>query len=260
MNANNRLVYTGVQILSIAAFILIWNYLVVFGVLPRAFVSAPLETFNAIPGIIYSANLYPELAHTMSLAFVAFALSVVVGIAVGLPIGTVKTLRDGLSIYVVLLFSIPRVILVPAFYLIFGLGIYYEVSFAFFSALLPIMLNTMFAVQNVGRNEVRAALSMGYRYFGIYRKVVLPTIVPSIMSGARISFNLALGGILIAEETVGNSIGKTGIGSQLVLYANTFKPVPLFATVAIMAIIAMAINMILLGVERWFTRWNAENR
>ncbi|HLH86181.1 MAG TPA: ABC transporter permease subunit [Thermoplasmataceae archaeon] len=244
----------GLQIAFVAAFLLIWYLLVAHRILPQVFVSYPSTAFAYIPRTISQTAVYGRILHTIYVSAIAFVMSILVGVSLGLLIGSIAYLRDALGIYVIILFSIPRVVLVPLFWTVFGLGFNYELAFGFFSGLLPILLNTMFGVQNIDPIHIRLARSLGYTPLSIYRKIILPSIVPAVLSGARICFNLTFGAVIIAEEFV----GSTGLGYLLERYAVLFEPNPLYAIVIVISIIAMIINIGLLLFERRMTRWRME--
>ena len=79
---------------------------------------------------------------------IAFALSVLIGLAVGFWLGFAKLAGDVLEPMVVALYAIPKLTLYPILLLVFGLGLSAKVAFGVLHGVIPIILFTLTAVRN----------------------------------------------------------------------------------------------------------------
>ena len=193
-----------------------------------------------------------KLIYGVQVPIFTIAAVLAFAIVLGLVIGSFRSWRDGTSPYLIILSGLPRSMFLPLFLLLFGFGLLYQFWFAFLSGIVPILINTIYGTQNVDLKLVRVARSMGASTAQVTRKIVLPSVVPSILTGARISFALTYGAVVLSEELVGSS----GIGILASTYAELFRPVELYSVVVFAALFGIAMYWVLLLLEKHFTRWN----
>ena len=252
MQLRRRLIVTFLQALTVVVFLIVWQLITVFHVVLPIFIASPTEVFSnflrvmRLPGVIH--NLILGLEVTVG----TFAAVLGVGITLGLLIGGFRSWRDGTSPYLITFSALPRSMFLPVFLFLFGFGIYYQFWFAFISGIVPILINTIYGTQHVELRLVRVAKSMGASSSQVIRKIILPSVVPSILTGARISFGLTYGAVILSEELVGSN----GIGILASTYAELFRPVELYSVVTFAALFGIAMYLVLLFFEKHFTRWN----
>jgi ABC-type nitrate/sulfonate/bicarbonate transport system permease component len=195
----------------------------------------------------------PKIIAALGLAVVeiaiAYALSVVFGLAIGLFVGATNLSRKALFPIVLLLYAIPQVSLMPLFVLIFGLGPAAKIAFGFTHGIFPIIVNVVAGMRNVNELYVRAVASMGGSRVDLIRHVIFPNMVPAFFTGLRLSMTLTLLGVILAELYVSTG----GIGYFTRLYAESYNPAPLFALIGTLAIIAVVFNELVRIAERRLT-------
>ena len=179
----------------------------------------------------------------------AYALSVVVGLAAGLAIGATDLTRKSLFPIILLLYAIPQVSLIPLFILAFGLGPAAKIAFGFSHGVFPIIVNVVAGMRNVNPLYLRAVDSMGGSRIDAIRHVIFPNMVPAFFTGLRLAMTLTLLGVILAELYVSTG----GIGYFTRLYAESYNPAPLFALIGSLAIIAITFNEIVRLAERRLT-------
>ncbi|AKA49195.1 hypothetical protein IX51_08870 [uncultured archaeon] len=245
-------IIVGLQILAFAIFFSIWQYIYSANIVPHPLLSSPIDTVTHFASIIGTPSIYSQIIYSLGIVLSAFVSTVAAGAALGMIIGEVLYLRKVLEPYLVLANSIPRVMFVTLFSVLLGYGFSYEFFFGFISGMFPVLITTMYTVSNVDPNLVRLSRSLGASSLQLQLKLMLPNVFPSILSAARLSFNLTLGGVLIAEEWAGSS----GVGDLAAHFANTIQPIKLYVVVSAVALISIAINLALLQLEKYLTRWN----
>ena len=181
----------------------------------------------------------------------AYALAIVVGLALGLAIGGSELRRRSLFPIILLLYAIPQVVLLPLFTLGFGIGPAAKIAFGFSHGVFPVIVNVVAGMRNVNPLFVKAAQSMGASRRDIFRDVTFPHMVASFFTGLRLSMTMTLLGVILAELYVSTE----GIGHFTKLFAETFDPAPLFALIGTLAIMAIGLNELVRTAERRFTRW-----
>jgi ABC-type nitrate/sulfonate/bicarbonate transport system permease component len=184
----------------------------------------------------------------------AFAGAAVVGVAAGLVIGLSPFAFRTFRPIVLLLFAVPKMVMLPLFILFFGIGLLSKAVFAFSLGVFPILLNVIAGTRMVDRTLVTAAYCMGASPAGIFAKVVLPAALPSVITGLRVGMTQTVLGVLLAELYAAN----TGLGFYVALYSQSFKPAQLFALFFAVAALSIGVNEALRVLERRASRWREE--
>lgn len=184
----------------------------------------------------------------------AFALAAVVGVGFGLLIGLSSFAYRTFRPIVLLLFSVPKMVMLPLFILFFGIGLLSKAVFAFSLGVFPVLLNVVAGTRMVDPTLVTAAYCMGASRPEIFAKVVLPAALPSVITGLRVGMTQTVLGVLLAELYAAN----TGLGYYVALYSQTFKPAQLFALFFFVAALSIVVNEALRYVERRASRWREE--
>ena len=197
----------------------------------------------------------PDIRSAIGLALfeviTAYALAIIVGLAVGLLIGSTELGRRSLFPIVLLLYAIPQVVLLPLFTLGFGIGPAAKIAFGFSHGVFPVIVNVIAGMRNVNPLFLKAARSMGAGPHDIILDVTFPHMVASFFTGLRLSMTMTVLGVILAELYVSTA----GVGYFTKLFAETFDPAPLFALIGTLAAMAIGLNELVRLAERRFTRW-----
>src|SRR5215813_4853854 len=113
-----RLAILGYQLLSIAALVAMWEAVVRAGVADPLFVPAPSAVAVALAGA--TAEALPRMADTLVKTLLGYALAAAVGITAGLLIGGRRLLHEIVMPYVVALYGIPKILVLPWIALVLG--------------------------------------------------------------------------------------------------------------------------------------------
>jgi ABC-type nitrate/sulfonate/bicarbonate transport system permease component len=239
--------------LTIAVLIVLWEAAArLFG--DPSFVAPPTAVVRALVPTIFGD---PKLTAALGMALVemvtAFVLAVAVGATVGVAIGLTTLGRRSLFPFVLLLFGLPQVALLPLFILMFGLGPASRIAFGFTHGVLPIVVTTVTGMRAVSPLLLDSARSMGASQTQVLRHIIFPTMVASVFTGLRLAMSLTLLGVILAELFVSTN----GIGNYTQIFAETFKPASLYAVILVLAVTAVALNEIVGLIELRFSRWKA---
>jgi NitT/TauT family transport system permease protein len=182
---------------------------------------------------------------------IAFAMSVVFGMLIGILIGLTNIGRRSLYPIVLLVYGIPQAIMLPLFVLGFGLGPASKIAFGFSHGIFPVIINTLAGMRNVSPLLMGGAAAMGASKAQQVRYVIFPYMVTTVFAGLRLAMTLTLLGVILAEIFV----SQGGIGFFTLLYSETFNPAALMALVLTLALMAIALNELVRLVEARFSRW-----
>ena len=234
---------------SIFMMILVWDLAVRLGWIDKLFLASPYLTTISFKESWEMA--LPHLKATLWEFSLAFFLAVCLGISLGLIIGIIRHLYKLLSPLILLGITIPKVTLLPLFILWFGIGKSTIIIYGILSGFFPMVINTMAGVLEVKPSYIIAARSMGYSTLQIYRKVVLPSMLPVIASGLFLCSVHAMIGVFIMEM----ALARIGLGALIYQLAVTFRTGELYAVILLTASITLIINGALWYVSREFGKW-----
>lgn len=245
MTARVRLV----QAVTIAVLLGAWELAARAGWVDALFVPAPSAVAGAL-GRIGAAAL-AGLGDTLAKTAAAYVLSVVLGVAAGVVIGSVAAVRQTVNPFVVALYGIPKILILPWIVLLLGYGTAPAVFYGTIHGLFPIVLLVAGGVRDVDRTLITVARSMGATTWQLYWKVVLPAIVPTIVAGMRLGIVFCLLGVLVVEMFA----GVRGMGYVLGSLANGFQAPELFAATFLVSVASIAIVLALDVVNEKLSRW-----
>jgi NitT/TauT family transport system permease protein len=229
------------QALSIAALVAAWELAARGGWLDPAFVPAPSAVARALGTI--GREAVGLLGETLGKTLVAYALAVTLGVGAGLLIGGVRYLHDVLSPFLVALYALPKILILPWILLAFGLAATPAVVYGVLQGFFPICLLVAGGVRDIDPMPLRVARSMGATSWQLYRKVILPAVLPAVLAGMRLGIVFCLLGVLVVEMFG----GIRGMGFLMVSLANAFRAPELFAATALVSLLSIGV---VLGLER----------
>ncbi len=244
-----RLRILGWQVLSLAVLVAAWEGAVRAGLLDPLFVPAPLAVVQAL--VLLAPEALPRLGDTLLKTAIGYAIAVILGVAGGLLLGSVRLLRQVVMPYVVAVYGIPKVLILPWIALIFGIGLTTAVLNAALFSFFPIAIMVVGGVRDVDPVLLTVATSMGATRRQIYRKVILPAILPSVMVGMRIGIVFAMLGALLAEMFA----GIRGMGFLMQRLANAFKAPEVFAATILVSALSIGVVLSLEHLNRRLGRW-----
>lgn len=239
------------QILSIAALVGAWEAVARLGWVDAAFVPAPSAVTRALGTM--GATALTALGDTLAKTAIAYALSVVLGVSLGVLVGSVRLLRDVLNPFVIAAYGIPKILILPWMILLTGFGTTPAILYGTLHGVFPIMVLVMGGVRDVDRTLVTVARAYGATPWQLYTKVIVPAVVPSILAGMRLGMVFCLLGVLVVEMFA----GVRGMGSVMGALANGFKAPELFAATALVSGASIAIVLLLDRLNDRLSHWRA---
>ena len=213
--------------------------------------SPPSRVARGFVELMADGRLQRAFLVTMNALSVAFLLSVIVGLPMGLLLGRWKVLADVFEPYLDAIYATPRVVIVPLIILWFGVGYEGRLFLIWIGTVVPIIINTAIGVRNARSDLIEVAKSFGAREAQLALHVILPGAVPYIMAGLRIAMGRALVGVIVAEIF----LDLTGLGGIIQTESAYFRTHRMLAAVVVIA----ALGTLLIGafsyIERRFAPW-----
>ena len=235
-------------LLLLVLVLLLWEilYLLVGDVALRS----PAATARNLGAMLGDTRFLPHIRETL-LAFVqGFAIAVVVGLLIGVPLGAARFAGEVAEPILVALYSIPKVTLYPVILLIFGIGMPAKVAFGAIHGIVPISIFAMNAVRNINPTHLRTARVMGLSPSALAWKILVPAALPEIVTGIRVGFSLALIGTLLGEMFG----SQRGLGHLLMQALSLHNIERILALTLLLVVFAAGVNAMLLAVDRHLHR------
>lgn len=221
---------------------------------PPGLFAGPGATAQALLRLMAEGRLPRALGQSLTVYLVGTSTAVVVGIALGAAMGTVRWIGATLDVYVHALAATPRVAFIPLVILLLGLGVEAKALVVFMGAVMPVILNAYAGVRAADPDLIEMARATGAGEGRILAHVVLPGALPFLLAGVRIGATIGLINTVVAELYTAVS----GLGGLLALYASRFQMAEYLAVVVCLALIGVAMTEGLRLAERRLLRWRGE--
>lgn len=219
----------------------------------RDFLSPPSVVFTSLGDVFGTKGVPTALWLTLYELAVAFVLSVIIGLAIGLPVGLSTFGQKSFMPIILLLYGLPQITILPIIILMFGIGAPSKIAFGVTHGMFPIMISVAAGVRNLKPILLISARSMGASSWHMLRYIVFPHMIPSFFAGLRLGMTAVLLGVLLAELYVSTA----GIGYFTSVFTQNMDPTKLIGLVSILAVMAIVLNEIVRRAETYYGRWRA---
>jgi ABC-type nitrate/sulfonate/bicarbonate transport system permease component len=236
---------------SIATILAIWEISARTGALDPVLLPRPSFIFSAFVDIVLSGRFVAPLGHTLALFAVGYGIACVLGISLGIAMGTSATLYGVFEPLVEILRPIPKPALVPALFLFLGIGYLTMVTVVVLGVLFPIVINTQQGVRSLDPVLLDTVHTFQLSRWKAIRSVILPAATPSIFAGMRVGLGLGLVLVILAEMLA----GETGIGFLILDLQRSFQIKQMFAWLLILVLLGGGLMFLFNKVEVYLLPW-----
>ncbi len=216
----------------------------------------PTAIAEAFVKLLASGELVRQLLVSLSALAAGFALSLFLGVALGLVMGRSRIAEAFFEPHINALYATPQVALTPLLMMWLGLGFSVKVSVVFLFAFFPVLINTASGARNVSASMIEVGRAYLASRRQILFKVVLPAALPFIMAGVRIAVGRGIVGMIVAELFT----AITGLGAMLSLYGNIFETAKMFVVIIVLAVLGVSLIHAAQMLERKMARWKETER
>ncbi len=200
-------------------------------------VSNPQAVLASLADLIATGRIWPEISQTVAEVFVGYFAGAICGTALALAFAAAPGAERVLRPFLLAVYSIPKVALAPLVVMWFGLGIAPKMILSAMFVFFIVFMNSVAGVQSVNRQLVTIMRVMGAGRLALMRKLIVPTMIPFLLLGLRISIPEAMTGAVIGEFIAANQ----GLGYLIYSASNEMNTaVSLAALVVLVAVVALA--------------------
>jgi NitT/TauT family transport system permease protein len=203
------------------------------------------------------SEVLPAFGQTLASFGLGFAISVLVGVPVGIAMARVKAIRTAIEPYVLMLYSMPMLALIPILVIVFGISFELRVTGVVLFGIFAIIVNTFTgasrvdpALEDVGRTFVASPWKR-------LTAVIFPSSLRYIFAGIRIGFGHGMIGAVVIEIEA----SAVGMGNLLTQYIQALQLGKFFVVVIMLGIFSIICSLLIRAAERWCTEpWRRQHR
>lgn len=235
---------------GVLGFLMLWELLPALGLVNPLFTSSPSRVLAA--GTWLAANgLWTDIAISATEFGIGYSLAVIVGVPLGVLLGWYRRCHAIFEPLVTMLYTTPRVALLPLLILWLGIGLASKIAVVFLGAVFPILMNVIAGMRTIDETLLMCARSFGARDRTIFTTLALPSSVPFTLTGLRIGVGRALVGVVVGEMVASTG----GVGHMMNVAGSTFQTDRVFVGIAIIASFGYAVTSLLNRLEQHFDGW-----
>ena len=227
---------------------LLWELARILGVLPGSATASVPEILRVLFSGLMNGELVDPLLASIQATAGGFLWAVVIGLPLGLLIGVSRWVDAVTRQVVEFLRPIPSVSLIPVGIVVFGLGMGMQYFLVTFACVWPVVINARYGARNVDPLLLDAARSMGCSRRELLQRVVLPSSLPAVVTGLRLSAIIA---VIVAVATQMVS-GSPGLGRYIVRAQNDGAVPETYAGVLLISLFGWLISVVGICLERRF--------
>lgn len=232
--------------------IALWQVASSQGWLSTRVLPAPLDVIKAAWALAASGELWTHVRVSAGRALTGLAIGGGLGLLLGLLTGSVKLFETLLDSTIQMVRNIPALALIPLVILWFGIDESAKLFLISVSVFFPIYLNAFHGIRNVDPGLIEMGRTYGLSRWQLYRQIILPGALSSILVGLRFSLGL-MWVILIVAETIS---AQAGIG-YLTMNAREFLQTDIVLVgILLYALLGKLADVFAKGLERYWLRWH----
>jgi sulfonate transport system permease protein len=234
------------------ALIAVWQIAAQLGWLSSRILPEPFAVAKAFWTLTASGELWTHVQKSLGRAIYSFAIGGGLGLLLGLLTGTFKLADTLLDTSLQMIRNIPALALIPLVILWFGIEETSKIFLVAIGVFFPVYLNTFHGIRSVDRGLIEMAKSYGLSGWPLYRDVILPGALPSILVGVRFSLGLVWV-LLIVAETIS---AQSGIGYMTMNAREFLQTDVVLVGILLYALLGKLADVLSRSLERYWLRWH----
>lgn len=236
---------------GVIGFFVLWQLASDLGLIDSFLFSSPLAIAEAGAAEVVLPRFWNDVRVSGLELGVGTALAVLTAVPIGIVIGWYRRVSLAGDPWLNFTNALPRAALVPLAVLWLGLGMEMKTMIVFLGGFFSIVLPTVDGVRTTERQFLDVARSFGARDRLILTSIVLPGIVPFVISGMRIMVGRVLAGVIIAEFYAQTE----GLGVMVYKAASNLQMDRMLFGVLIFTLLGVVLYEAVGALERHFDRW-----
>jgi NitT/TauT family transport system permease protein len=241
-------------LLTITLFLTLWQGLVSILDLPAFILPSPLQVANRFMLALSDGSLLRHTTATLIEILLGLFTGILAAVLLGYFLSRSALLQDILQPFLVASQAIPTVAIAPLLVIWFGPGILSKVLICALIVFFPVLVNTVIGFRAVPGNLRDLMTSMRASRWQALRLLEIPAALPVLLGGLRVGATLSVIGAVVGE-LVG---ADRGLGFLINVGRGQYDTALVFVGVFTLVFVALTLYGSVLGIERYFLRWQGE--
>jgi ABC-type nitrate/sulfonate/bicarbonate transport system permease component len=214
------------------------------------------QMFRALWDELGQKSFWTAVGDTMEGWALGLGIAAVLAIPIGIVVGSSRLSYRALRGVIEFLRPIPSVALIPLAVLVYGTGLQSKVFLAVYASFWPILVQALYGVQDVDPVAMDTARSFGFGRLERLRRVTLPSALPYVATGLRISAAVSLILVVTAELV----IGAPGLGREINVARQGGATDLMYGLIIVTGLLGWLINAVFVRLERRALHWHPSYR
>lgn len=219
------------------------------------FFPPPSAMLKALWEMTRTGEMFPHIGVSVIRALCGYVIASAAGLTVGLLVAGSKACENIFDPLIELVRPISTFALVPVMFVWFGIGNGSKTAIIVKACFFPIVLNTIAGIKGVDVRLVQAARSLGARGYQLWIRVLIPSALPMIITGMRISTAMSMLAIVGVEMLAADS----GIGFLVIDAQRTFATDRMFAGIIVISLMGFTLDRLARLVQKRILSWHSES-
>jgi NitT/TauT family transport system permease protein len=231
--------------------VLLWDLSVRLFHIPAYLLPSPLSVIDEIwrrGHLLAVASLWTGIE-----IWAGFALAVLLGLGLGIPIAYSRSLESAILPVVVVQQVIPKVAIAPLLLIWLGYGLTPKIVIAALISFFPLLVNTIKGLRTVDIELTQWIGTLGATRFQLFVKLAMPWALPYIFAAMKVAITFAVVGAVVGEF-VGSD---RGLGYLILQSTNVLDTKLTFAALTVLSLIGIVSYWIILLAERLMVPWES---
>jgi len=248
-----------ISIATIVALLLLWQVVSGAHWVAPLFLPTPGEVITQLAAIAQdgyaNATLWEHLTASLSRISAAAAISLALGIPIGLAMGLNRWAKGIFDPPIEFYWPLPPLAYLPLMIIWLGIGETSKIALLTLAMFAPICLSAQAGVAGVPLERMNAARSLGATKLQLFRSVVFPSALPDILTGFRIAFGVGWSTLVDAELIA----STRGIGYMIMSASNFLATDVVFVGIGAIAVCAFVFSYALRRLETMLVPWKGKS-
>jgi NitT/TauT family transport system permease protein len=228
----------------------LWEIAASHGWIDAFFWSKPSAIFSTLLVFFGTGSAMTDIGFTFRATLIGFVLGTTLGTGLGLSFWWSVNYARVAQPYIVCFESIPKLALAPLIILVFGVGLPSKIAIGVALTVVVSTLTTFSGVKSVDSDLEKLMFSLGASRWQVFRKVVVPSVLPWGISVLRVNIGLALTGAIVGEFIA----SQHGLGRAILYAGQTYEIALVWVAVLVLSALSIVMYVAVSHLERVLMR------
>lgn len=232
--------------------LVVWQVLSSTGIISTRTLPSPDQVIRAGITLVGNGKLFEAIGVSTWRAMIGFLIGAGIGFVFGLLNGVISVSEKLTDSFLQMIRNIPHLAMIPLVIAWFGIGEEAKIFLVALGVMFPIYLNTLLGIRSVDTGLIEMGRVYGLSKWQLYRKVILPGAMPSILVGFRFALGIMWLTLIVSETIAADS----GIGYMAMNAREFFQLDVVVLSILLYALLGKLSDLMAKWLERRWLKWH----